>query len=291
MALRVEDDDERISNLAKLFFHELSKKGSNPINLLPDILGKLANQNLKKESFCNIIQFLIGSIKKDKQMEALVEKLCNRFSGVTDVRQWEYISYCLSQLAFTEKGMKKLIELFKTYEPALSEDSVMDHFRNIMNKGKKFAKPELKVCIEEFEEKLNKFHMERKDQEVTARSAQIHQQKICGKEGFVVARNAGEDSAEFDITEDTTDGEVVGPSMEQRTRSLNDASNSELVAPEEYRGSSSEVAESEPDGIEVKSPDINVKGAFKSSDKKSIVKNQNSDISAVTRRNIRSKRR
>ncbi|GAV59130.1 LOW QUALITY PROTEIN: Cnd1 domain-containing protein/Cnd1_N domain-containing protein [Cephalotus follicularis] len=319
MALRVEDDDERISNLAKLFFHELSKKGSNPIyNLLPDILGKLANQNLKKESFCNIIQFLIGSIKKDKQMEALVEKLCNRFSGVTDVRQWEYISYCLSQLAFTEKGMKKLIELFKTYEPALSEDSVMDHFRNIINKGKKFAKPELKVCIEEFEEKLNKFHMVRKDQEVTARSAQIHQQKICGKECFVVARNAGEDSADsyssfflvfsasnirlnhlYVLPERiylfllfyTTDVEVVGPSMERRTRSLNDASNSELVAPEEYLGSSSEVAESEPDGIEVKSPDVNVKGAFKSSDKKNIMKNQNSDISAITRRNLRSKRR
>lgn len=27
MALRLEDEDERISNLAKLFFHELSKKG------------------------------------------------------------------------------------------------------------------------------------------------------------------------------------------------------------------------------------------------------------------------
>lgn len=51
-----------------------------------------------------------------------------------DVRQWEYISYCLSQLSFTEKGMKKLIELFKSYEHVLSEDSVMDHFRNILNK-------------------------------------------------------------------------------------------------------------------------------------------------------------
>jgi len=30
--------------------------------------------------------------------------------------------------------MKKLIELFKSYEHVLSEDSVMDHFRNILNK-------------------------------------------------------------------------------------------------------------------------------------------------------------
>jgi len=27
MAVRIEDEDERISSLAKLFFHELSKKG------------------------------------------------------------------------------------------------------------------------------------------------------------------------------------------------------------------------------------------------------------------------
>lgn len=93
MAMRLEDEDERISNLAKLFFHELSKKGnlslpcfiyfvisysaaymassilthtgSNPIyNLLPDMLGKLSNHNMERESFCSIMQFLIGSIKK-----------------------------------------------------------------------------------------------------------------------------------------------------------------------------------------------------------------------------------
>lgn len=52
----------------------------------------------------------------------------------TDVRQWEYISYCLSQLTFNEKSIRKLIESFKTYEHALSQDTVMDHFRNIISK-------------------------------------------------------------------------------------------------------------------------------------------------------------
>lgn len=113
--------------------------------------------------------------------------------------------------------MKKLIELFKSYEHVLSEDSVMDHFRNILNKvimflllmhtfckndwlfflynlnwkqGKKFAKLELKACIEEFEDKLNKFHTDKKEQEVTARNAQIHQQKIGSREGFTVTINS-----------------------------------------------------------------------------------------------------
>lgn len=96
MAIRLEDKDGRISSLAKLFFHELSKKGAfyfiiftnqsslswfydlgemiflfivllgnNPVyNLLPDILGRLSNQNLNNEAFCNIMHFLINSIKK-----------------------------------------------------------------------------------------------------------------------------------------------------------------------------------------------------------------------------------
>ncbi|KDP26245.1 hypothetical protein JCGZ_22491 [Jatropha curcas] len=288
MALCLEDEDERISNLAKLFFHELSKKGSNPVyNLLPDILGKLSSKNLQRESFCNVMQFLIGSIKKDKQMEALVEKLCNRFTGVTDVKQWEYISYCLSQLTFTEKGMRKLIDSFKSYEHVLSEDSVMDHFRSIINKGKKFAKPELKSCIEEFEEKLHKFHMEKKEQEVTARNAEIHRQKVENVERVVKARNEGEESEESNITED----EDIDPSMEGTSPSSNEVSDAKFDDSDEYSGVSSEVTEAEADGTEVQSPKVTMKGASKSRARKNNMKDHKSGISTSTRKNIRSNQR
>lgn len=70
-----------------------------------------------------------------------------------------------------------------------------------MLQGKKFAKPELKVCIEEFEEKLNKFHMEKKEQEVTARNAEIHRQKVGNIEGFVMAGKDGEEISESEIAE------------------------------------------------------------------------------------------
>ncbi|XP_059668330.1 condensin-1 complex subunit CAP-D2 [Cornus florida] len=279
MAVRIEDDDERISNLVKLFFNELSKKGSNPIyNLLPDILGKLSNQNLKRESFCNVMQFLIGSIKKDKQMEALVEKLCNRFSGVTDIRQWEYISYCLSQLAFTEKGMKKLIESFKMYEHVLSEDSVMDHFRSIINKGKKFAKAELKSCIEEFEEKISKFHIEKKEQELTAKNAQVHQQKVGSLER--------EETAVSEISEDNEDD----LSTEGTRLTPHDESKSKSVGSEEYSHASSEVTESEQGDNEVQSSQVYSRGASKCRAKNSSIKDR-VDTTISARRSTRSKKR
>ncbi|XP_027364340.1 condensin complex subunit 1 [Abrus precatorius] len=290
MAVRLEDEDERISNLAKLFFLELSKKGNNPIyNLLPDILSRLSQQNLGKDSFCNIMQFLIASIKKDRQMEALVEKLCNRFSGVTDVRQWEYISYCLSQLSFTEKGMKKLIELFTTYEHVLSEDSVMDNFRNILNKGKKFAKVELKSCIEEFEDKLNKFHAEKKEQEVTARNAQIHQQKIGSREGFTVAINS-EDHTESNTASDETDSEVVDGSTEETAFPSNGKSKSNLDVSETFSGASSELTESDQEDMEVQSPRV-TRGVPRSRTNKSNVKDGKGDNISVTKRKIIGSRR
>ncbi|CAH9068843.1 unnamed protein product [Cuscuta epithymum] len=263
MTICLEDDDVQISSLAKLFFHELSKKGSNPIyNLLPDILGKLSTQNLKQESFCNIMQFLIGSIKKDKQMEALVEKLCNRFSGVTDVRQWEYISYCLSQLTFNEKSIKKLIELFKAYEHALCEDTVMDHFRNIINKGKKFCKPEVKSCIEEFEEKINKFHIEKKEQEAAAKNAQSHQQKMANLESFISVKKEVEESSESEVTEGGADGEVTDLSTEVSIETKLSTTNFKTASTKEstHSGASSNLTESELEENEVQSPLVHPRG-------------------------------
>ncbi|KAI4381539.1 hypothetical protein MLD38_007604 [Melastoma candidum] len=217
MAARIDDEDERIASLGKLFFNELSKKGSNPIyNLLPDILSKLSSQRLKRESFCNIMQFLIGSIKKDKQMEALVEKLCHRFGGVTDVEQWEHISYCLSQLSFTEKGHKKLIELLKTYEHILWDDSVMDHFKSIINKGRKFAKPELRVCLDEFEEKINKIHLQKKEQEVTAKNARAHQANVAGYDN--ITANGHHEAEKVDRAR--RDDKVIDPSVKEEMPAL-----------------------------------------------------------------------
>ncbi|KAI5084153.1 hypothetical protein GOP47_0000322 [Adiantum capillus-veneris] len=176
MTLRLEDTDLSISNSVKLFFHELSKKGNNPIyNLLPDILSRLSSMNdLQQETFNNIMQFLIGSIKKDKQMEGLIEKLCHRFSGTAEPKQWQNIAYCLSQLTYTDKGIKKLADLLKSYQHALAVEEVLNHFKVIVTKAKKFAKAEVKATIDELEQKIIECHEERKDQEATMHNALSH---------------------------------------------------------------------------------------------------------------------
>jgi condensin complex subunit 1 len=91
--------------------------------------------------------------------------------------------------------------LFKAFKIHFLKTQFFFFFCAVRKQTKKFAKPELKSCIEEFEDKLNKFHMEKKEQEVTARNARIHQQKVCTLEGFAVAGNTGEESVESDTAE------------------------------------------------------------------------------------------
>ncbi|RVW59257.1 hypothetical protein CK203_113484 [Vitis vinifera] len=59
---------------------------------------------------------------------------------------------------------------------------------------------ELKSLIEEFE-KLDKFHMEQMEEEVTARNAHIHQQKVGSLECFMVAKSSVEEFSKTDIVE------------------------------------------------------------------------------------------
>ncbi|WJZ87609.1 hypothetical protein VitviT2T_006978 [Vitis vinifera] len=59
---------------------------------------------------------------------------------------------------------------------------------------------ELKSRIEEFE-KLDKFHMEQMEEEVTARNAHIHQQKVGSLECFMVAKSSAEEFSKIDIVE------------------------------------------------------------------------------------------
>eukprot|EP00261_Vitis_vinifera_P032301 XP_019073544.1 PREDICTED: uncharacterized protein LOC104878067 isoform X3 [Vitis vinifera] len=59
---------------------------------------------------------------------------------------------------------------------------------------------ELKSRIEEFE-KLDKFHMEQMEEEVTARNGHIHQQKVGSLECFMVAKSSAEEFSKTDIVE------------------------------------------------------------------------------------------
>ncbi|KAK9823736.1 hypothetical protein WJX72_005030 [[Myrmecia] bisecta] len=145
MALCLQDTDARIAALAQLFFHELSHKdarGTSPIyNLLPDILSNLSNEpGLPREQFQAIMRHLLGYIGKEKHSDSLVEKLCLRFAATPDAGQWHNLAFCMAQLNYSEKGIKKMMEMFKCYKEALATPEVLAHFQAILGKAKKLSK-------------------------------------------------------------------------------------------------------------------------------------------------------
>nr|XP_019006310.1 condensin complex subunit 1 [Kwoniella mangroviensis CBS 8507]OCF69771.1 condensin complex subunit 1 [Kwoniella mangroviensis CBS 8507] len=155
MAKCLEDKDNRISDLAKLFFTELSTKDNALYNNLQDVISHLSVGQYKvdEDTFERTMRFIFTFIEKDKQAESIVEKLCQRFRLATEERQWRDISFCLSLLPFkSERSMKKLIEGLPFYQDKLHEETVFRRFTEILAKAranKAANKPETE--LKEFE--------------------------------------------------------------------------------------------------------------------------------------------
>ncbi|KAI0723732.1 non-SMC mitotic condensation complex subunit 1-domain-containing protein [Cerioporus squamosus] len=139
MAKCLEDPDERISDLAKLFFQELSTKDNAIYNNLPDIISHLSvgAHAIDEEKFRDTMKYIFKFIDKEKQAENIVEKLCQRFRLSEDPRQWRDIAFCLSLLPFkSDRSVKKLIEGLQYYRDKLREEEVYLRFQDILTKAR-----------------------------------------------------------------------------------------------------------------------------------------------------------
>lgn len=156
------DSDTRIRNLSRIFFSEMSDRDSGTIggsgiyNHIPDILSHLSGDSkIKEEDFKIIMKFVFEFIKKEKQMENLIEKLCSRFRLSDELRHSRDLSYCLSLISFSgERSLKKLITNFQLYQDKLFDEIILGNFVEILQRSKKFCKAEMKPVIDEFETKL-----------------------------------------------------------------------------------------------------------------------------------------
>ncbi|KAG0065308.1 Condensin complex subunit [Linnemannia elongata] len=159
MAICLTDEDNRISDLARLFFTELTSKDNAVYNNMPDIISHMSNTQIAEDSYRKIMKFLFELIK-DKNMDSMIEKLCQRFKNTDQPRGWRDIAFCLSMLPFkTEKSFKRLLEGFPHYQDKVYEEQVFKCLTDIVTKGRQIKppKPELKPIIDEFESKLQEY--------------------------------------------------------------------------------------------------------------------------------------
>ncbi|KAI8855085.1 non-SMC mitotic condensation complex subunit 1-domain-containing protein [Chytridium lagenaria] len=155
MAKCLVDEDTRISDLAKLFFSELSTKDNAVYNNLPDIISNLSHQStgVEEESFKAIMKYLLEFVKKDRQLENVVDKLCLRFRNAEQPRLWRDIGFCLSLINFTtERPVKKFMDAFPLYQDKLHEPTLYKYLLEIIGKG------EMKAPLDDFETKMADAH-------------------------------------------------------------------------------------------------------------------------------------
>ncbi|EGR27594.1 hypothetical protein IMG5_193940 [Ichthyophthirius multifiliis] len=168
VALLLEDPEPQIQNIVKLFLHELHKKDSKIIyNLLPEAIGRMSRCEktelgaiIKEDTFINFAKNIMQYLEKEKFSESLVEKLCLRFINSNNEREWINCSFCLSQLSYNEKGIRKLLEFYESYREKLTNNTIMENFQGVLSKLKRMQKQELKSLIEEFESKILSFQKE-----------------------------------------------------------------------------------------------------------------------------------
>ena len=80
MALLIVDDVEKISNMAKLFFTELARKGNALYNVMPDIISGLSNPEagIEEDNFREVMKYII----------ALIEKVCRIYTSIC----WSFLN-------------------------------------------------------------------------------------------------------------------------------------------------------------------------------------------------------
>ncbi|CAL1534663.1 unnamed protein product [Lymnaea stagnalis] len=222
LATCIVDPDDRISGLAKLFFHELAKKGTSMYNM-PDIISRLSDPDIgvEENNFHIIIKYIFSHIEKSKHCESLTEKLCHRFRATRTDRQVRDLSFCLSQLTFSEKAISKLLENFQCYADKLVDNDVYGHFCQIISKSRQFIRPEAKVSLEELEKKIEQAHTKGLEEGEIENKASKSSVVVKGKTKVVKPRNNSRQknkSNKENINENEDDEtDIVSPLKPKRT--------------------------------------------------------------------------
>mmetsp|Transcript_17787 Transcript_17787/g.35139 ORF Transcript_17787/g.35139 Transcript_17787/m.35139 type:complete len:1366 (+) Transcript_17787:329-4426(+) len=207
IALCLEDpDSDRIRDLTRLFFHELSRKGTNPVyNLLPDTLNKLSCEpGLSTEKFQTIAKFLLQFITLDKQVLSITDKLCNRIFAATgltpgaeevesletlqDLKLCRDLAFCIAQLKHSDKGIKKLSDpLFKLYRPLLADEDVYGSMMTVIRKCRQFCKAEVRKSLDEWEAHIN----ELREGQIANQATTDKARKRLAKKGTKTTKKSG----------------------------------------------------------------------------------------------------
>lgn len=112
MAKCLEDNDKRITDLARMFFTELATKDNAVYNHFLDMFSLLtAETELGEDSLRRILKFLAGFVEKDKHAKQLAEKLAARLPRCETEKMWNDVAYTLGLLPHKNEEILKTLSV------------------------------------------------------------------------------------------------------------------------------------------------------------------------------------
>lgn len=111
MAKCLENEDQGISDMCKLFFTELATKDNAIYNGFIDIFSGLSNdETLEDGSRKRIVKFLVGFIDKEKHQKQLSEKLLVRLMKSQSEKEWDDVAFVLTTIPYKNEAINQAIE-------------------------------------------------------------------------------------------------------------------------------------------------------------------------------------
>ena len=252
MAKRLEDPDERVACLTKLFFQELARKGNAIYNMLPDVISQLAtaDSGLQPGQFQKITGYLFGFITKGVHTVSLVEKLCYRFRTTTDVTQWRYFAHCLSLLQYNDKAVKKLQSQISCFQDTLFDAEIHECFVGIIAKAKKFASADMKDAVAEFEDRITEIHEKGAEDDAVAQKAGKASKRVAKTKGKPGRTGGKRGEAAMSDSEPETLPESSGEGEAEPTADEN-ANPNEAAIPDHSKSAKKKAAAARKKGLSV----------------------------------------
>lgn len=111
MAKCLENPDQGISDMCRLFFSELATKDNAIYNGFIDIFSGLLNdETLSKDSMKRVVKFLVGFIEKERQQKQLAEKLLVRLTKCLDEQQWNDVAFVLATIPYKSEAITQALD-------------------------------------------------------------------------------------------------------------------------------------------------------------------------------------
>ncbi|XP_014254286.1 condensin complex subunit 1 [Cimex lectularius] len=152
LCLCLEDSDTSIAEMVQSLLIDLSQQGNSLYNIIPDIISRLVNREepIEDEVFKRIMKFILKLISKERQSEQIIEKICIRMRETNVESQWRNLAFCLNQLSFNEKSLRKLCDIIPHFKERLMCKEVYNSIVAIFNTANKSVnKPQLKEIANE----------------------------------------------------------------------------------------------------------------------------------------------